>query len=63
MSFSRSRSGRLQTPTLEFWRNQRAIYGLDRTITGIEEGRINPDPQMKGNQSTPRGKRKRRQPS
>ncbi|GFP94965.1 hypothetical protein PHJA_001640900 [Phtheirospermum japonicum] len=39
---------RLLMPILEFWRNQRAIYGSDRTITGIEEGRIHPDPQMKG---------------
>ncbi|KAL1568784.1 kinetochore-associated protein KNL-2 [Salvia divinorum] len=37
-SFNRSRSGRLLMPTLEFWRNQRAIYDTDRTITGVEEG-------------------------
>ncbi|KAH6774024.1 hypothetical protein C2S51_012428 [Perilla frutescens var. frutescens] len=37
-SFNRSRSGRLLMPTLEFWRNQRAIYDVDRTITGIDEG-------------------------
>ncbi|XP_042023853.1 kinetochore-associated protein KNL-2 homolog isoform X3 [Salvia splendens] len=37
-SFRRSRSGRLLMPTLEFWRNQRAIYDTDRTITGFEEG-------------------------
>ncbi|XP_057773653.1 kinetochore-associated protein KNL-2 homolog isoform X2 [Salvia miltiorrhiza] len=36
-SINRSRSGRLLMPTLEFWRNQRAIYDADRTITGIEE--------------------------
>ncbi|XP_047968162.1 kinetochore-associated protein KNL-2 homolog isoform X1 [Salvia hispanica] len=37
-SFRRSRSGRLLMPTLEFWRNQRAIYDTDRTVTGFEEG-------------------------
>ncbi|KAL2502865.1 uncharacterized protein Fot_36713 [Forsythia ovata] len=37
-SFNRSRSGRLLMPALEFWRNQRAIYDADRTITGIGEG-------------------------
>ncbi|KAL3839552.1 hypothetical protein ACJIZ3_024143 [Penstemon smallii] len=36
-SFNRSRSGRLLMPTLEFWRNQRAIYDADGTVTGIEE--------------------------
>ncbi|KAL8058299.1 hypothetical protein ABFX02_03G009200 [Erythranthe guttata] len=34
-SVKRSRSGRLLTPTLEFWRNERAIY-KDGTMTGIE---------------------------
>ncbi|PSS34968.1 Protein EMBRYO DEFECTIVE like [Actinidia chinensis var. chinensis] len=36
LSFKRSRSGRLLIPTLEFWRNQTAIYDVDRQITGIQ---------------------------
>ncbi|KAH7866446.1 hypothetical protein Vadar_020573 [Vaccinium darrowii] len=34
--FRRSRSGRLLLPSLEFWRNQLAIYDADRKITGIQ---------------------------
>ncbi|KAI3465984.1 hypothetical protein Pfo_022647 [Paulownia fortunei] len=60
MSFNRSRSGRLLMPILEFWRNQRAIYNADRTITGIEEG-IRPEQRRKGSRSTPQ--RKRKQPA
>ncbi|XP_051117601.1 kinetochore-associated protein KNL-2 homolog isoform X2 [Andrographis paniculata] len=37
MSCTRSRSGRLFMPTLEFWRNERAIYNVDRTVTGFQE--------------------------
>ncbi|GER50572.1 NAD(P)-linked oxidoreductase superfamily protein [Striga asiatica] len=36
MSFSRSKSGRLRMPSLEFWRNQRAVYDPDGTLTGIK---------------------------
>ncbi|CAA0841856.1 Unknown protein [Striga hermonthica] len=46
MSFSRSKSGRLRMPSLEFWRNQRAVYDPDGTLTGIKG--ILPDQQGKG---------------
>ncbi|KAK2973138.1 hypothetical protein RJ640_000843 [Escallonia rubra] len=38
LSSKRSRSGRLLLPTLEFWRNQTAIYDADRQIIGIQKG-------------------------
>ncbi|GMY14581.1 protein embryo defective 1674 [Fagus crenata] len=38
LSSGRSRSGRLLVPTLEFWRNQVAVYDADRKITGIMNG-------------------------
>ncbi|RAL52365.1 hypothetical protein DM860_007222 [Cuscuta australis] len=35
LTLKRSRSGRLLLPPLEFWRNQRAVYNLERKVTGI----------------------------
>ncbi|XP_048127181.1 kinetochore-associated protein KNL-2 homolog isoform X5 [Rhodamnia argentea] len=37
-SFKRSRSGRILLPRLEFWRNQVAVYALDRGVAGVQEG-------------------------
>ncbi|XP_024189265.1 uncharacterized protein LOC112193374 isoform X1 [Rosa chinensis] len=37
MSAGRSRSGRLQLPPLEFWRNQSAVYDKDHGVIGIQE--------------------------
>ncbi|GLT79230.1 hypothetical protein SLA2020_507240 [Shorea laevis] len=37
LSHKRSRSGRLILPPLDFWRNQVAVYDVDRRITGIQE--------------------------
>ncbi|KAL8473657.1 hypothetical protein ACS0TY_029816 [Phlomoides rotata] len=59
MSINRSRSGRLLMPTLEFWRNQRAVYDADRTVTGIEEG-INEQPRIILIESGSAPKKKRR---
>ncbi|BBH06101.1 hypothetical protein Prudu_017659, partial [Prunus dulcis] len=38
LNMRRSRSGRLLLPTMEFWRNQLAIYDSDRKVTGIQGG-------------------------
>ncbi|XP_057972301.1 kinetochore-associated protein KNL-2 homolog [Malania oleifera] len=38
LSYKRSRSGRLLMPTLDFWRNQVAVYDAKRQVTGIQEG-------------------------
>ncbi|KAM1271640.1 hypothetical protein ACFX2I_032539 [Malus domestica] len=39
LNLKRSRTGRLLLPTMEFWRNQAAVYDLDRNITGIQDDR------------------------
>lgn len=57
-SFNRSRAGRLLMPTLQFWRNQRAVYNADRTITGIYEG-MHPQQLRNEGGSTPHGERKK----
>ncbi|KAA8518884.1 hypothetical protein F0562_016342 [Nyssa sinensis] len=57
LSFKRSRSGRLLLPTLEFWRNQTAIYDADRCITGIQDGLQSIEP-SRGSRSEPQRKRK-----
>ncbi|XP_059667804.1 kinetochore-associated protein KNL-2 homolog [Cornus florida] len=57
LSFKRSRSGRLLLPTLEFWRNQTAIYDADRHITGIQEGLLAVK-SSRGSRSEPQRKRK-----
>lgn len=55
-SCKRSRSGRLLLPTLEYWRNQTAIYDADHRITGIKEGINMPS---RGIKSEPQRKRKK----
>uniref|UniRef100_A0A5B7BPE9 SANTA domain-containing protein n=1 Tax=Davidia involucrata TaxID=16924 RepID=A0A5B7BPE9_DAVIN len=57
LSFKRSRSGRLLLPTLEFWRNQTAIYDAERHITGIQDGLHVIEP-SRGSRSEPQRKRK-----
>ncbi|XP_056172589.1 kinetochore-associated protein KNL-2 homolog [Syzygium oleosum] len=39
-SFKRSRSGRILLPRLEFWRNQVAVYALDRGVAGVQEAQV-----------------------
>ncbi|TXG58582.1 hypothetical protein EZV62_016411 [Acer yangbiense] len=36
LSLKQSRSGRLLLPSLDFWRNEIAVYDADRKITGIQ---------------------------
>ncbi|KAL6974101.1 hypothetical protein U1Q18_028284 [Sarracenia purpurea var. burkii] len=57
LCFKRSRSGRLLLPTLEFWRNQMAIYDADRQITGIQGCLRNVEP-SRGSRSEPQRKRR-----
>ncbi|KAK3226422.1 hypothetical protein Dsin_006284 [Dipteronia sinensis] len=54
LSLKRSRSGRLLLPSLDFWRNQIAVYDSDRKITGIQVARPS-----KGSKSEPPKKRSR----
>ncbi|XP_051129263.1 kinetochore-associated protein KNL-2 homolog isoform X2 [Andrographis paniculata] len=56
MSCTRSRSGRLLMPTLEFWRNERAIYSVDRTVTGFQKS-MRSEELRKGSGSEPPRKR------
>ncbi|PON68613.1 hypothetical protein PanWU01x14_094220 [Parasponia andersonii] len=37
LSYGRSRSGRLLLPVMEFWRNQKPIYDVDRKVVGIQD--------------------------
>ncbi|XP_044474225.1 uncharacterized protein LOC123202381 isoform X3 [Mangifera indica] len=57
LSLKRSRSGRLLLPSLDFWRNQVAVYDADRKITGIQEAVDDVKP-SKGSKSEPRIKRR-----
>ncbi|TXG73465.1 hypothetical protein EZV62_002044 [Acer yangbiense] len=54
LSCKRSRSGRLILPSLDFWRNQIAVYDADRKITGIQVATPS-----KGSKSEPPKKRSR----
>ncbi|KAK2657921.1 hypothetical protein Ddye_010973 [Dipteronia dyeriana] len=54
LSLKRSRSGRLLLPSLDFWRNQIAVYDADRKITGIQVATPS-----KGSKSEPPKKRSR----
>ncbi|XAR68964.1 hypothetical protein NMG60_11000390 [Bertholletia excelsa] len=56
LNIKRSRSGRLLLPTLEFWRNQVAVYDVNRQITGIREGDCGVEP-SRGSRSEPPRKR------
>ncbi|KAK9290027.1 hypothetical protein L1049_008190 [Liquidambar formosana] len=57
MGFKRSRSGRLLLPTLDFWRNQMAVYDADRQITGIQKG-LHVEEPSRGSKSVPQKKRR-----
>ncbi|KAL3536384.1 hypothetical protein ACH5RR_004845 [Cinchona calisaya] len=56
LSLRRSRSGRLLVPTMQFWRNQRAVYDADRRITGIKDPQLNQP--IEGSRSEPQRKKK-----
>ncbi|KAJ4704722.1 hypothetical protein OWV82_021591 [Melia azedarach] len=60
LSLKRSRSGRLLVPSLDFWRNQIAVYDADRKITGIQEGLEILKP-SKGTKSEPPKRKKQKQ--
>ncbi|KAH7553669.1 hypothetical protein JRO89_XS12G0040600 [Xanthoceras sorbifolium] len=53
LSLKRSRSGRLLLPSLDFWRNQIAVYDADRRVTGIQVATPS-----KGSKSEPPNKRR-----
>lgn len=57
LSLKRSRSGRLLLPSLDFWRNQKAVYDADRRITGIQEVLHVVEP-SRGSRSEPQGKQR-----
>ncbi|XP_027173297.1 kinetochore-associated protein KNL-2 homolog [Coffea eugenioides] len=56
LSLQRSRSGRLLLPTMQFWRNQRAVYDADRRIMGIKDPQLNQH--TKGSRSEPQRKKR-----
>ncbi|KAH0632323.1 hypothetical protein KY284_035109 [Solanum tuberosum] len=43
LSFNRSRSGRVLLPPMAFWRNQRAVYDADQSVTEVKQGDPNLD--------------------
>ncbi|PON76146.1 SANT associated [Trema orientale] len=55
LSYGRSRSGRLLLPVMEFWRNQKPIYDVDRKVVGIQD---NIPVMSRGGRSEPQKKQK-----
>nr|USU43497.1 kinetochore-associated protein KNL-2-like protein isoform [Solanum lycopersicum] len=60
LSFNRSRSGRVLLPPMAFWRNQRAVYDADQSVTEVKQGDPNLDYLSRVCRSEPSKKRRQR---
>ncbi|KAL3327455.1 hypothetical protein AABB24_035240 [Solanum stoloniferum] len=58
LSFNRSRSGRVLLPPMAFWRNQRAVYDADQSVTEVKQGDLNLDYLSRVCRSEPSKKRR-----
>ncbi|XP_015161463.1 mis18-binding protein 1-like isoform X1 [Solanum tuberosum] len=58
LSFNRSRSGRVLLPPMAFWRNQRAVYDVDQSVTEVKQGDLNLDYLSRVCRSEPSKKRR-----